>query len=78
MQTRVSITVLVHLHSHSLLVIVQLLSLVRPFATPWTAGRQATLSFAVSWSLRKLMSMESMTPSNHLILCYPLYAGIFF
>ena len=37
--------------------------------TPWTAACQASLSFTLSWSLLKLMSIESMTPSNHLILC---------
>ena len=39
------------------------------FATPWTAVRQASLSFTISQSLLKLMSIESMMPSNHLILC---------
>ena len=42
------------------------------FATPWTVARQASLSIANSWSLLKLMSMESMMASNHLILCHPL------
>ena len=37
--------------------------------TPWTAAHQASLSFTISWSLLKLMSIESMMPSNHLILC---------
>ena len=41
-------------------------------ATPWTAARQASLSITNSWSLLKLMSIESMMPSNHLILCHPL------
>ena len=41
-------------------------------ATPWTAARQASLSFTISQSLRKLMSIESMMPSNHLILCHSL------
>ena len=40
--------------------------------TPWTAACQASLSIANSWSLLKLMSMESVMPSNHLILCRPL------
>ena len=40
--------------------------------TPWTAAHQASLSFTNSWSLLKLMSIESVTPSNHLILCCPL------
>ena len=40
--------------------------------TPWTAARQASLSFSNSWSLLKLMSIDSVMPSNHLILCHPL------
>ena len=40
--------------------------------TPWTAARQASLSFTISWSLLKLMSTESVMPSNHLVLCCPL------
>ena len=51
---------------------VQLLSHVRIFATPWTAAYQASLSITNSWSLPKFMSIESMMPSNHLILCHPL------
>ena len=51
---------------------VQLLSRVLLFVTPWTAARQASLSITNSQSLRKLMSMESMMPSKHLILCCPL------
>ena len=50
---------------------VQSLSRVRLFATPWTAARQASLSITNSWSLLKLMSIESVMPSNHLILCCP-------
>ena len=50
----------------------QSLSHVQHFATPWTAARQASLSFTISRSLLKLMSMESVMPSNHLILCRPL------
>ena len=42
------------------------------FVTPWTAARQASLSITNSWSLLKLMSIESVKPSNHLILCHPL------
>ena len=42
------------------------------FATPWTAARQASLSFIISQSLLKLMSVESVMPSNHLMLCCPL------
>ena len=53
-------------------VVVQSLNRVWLFATPWTAARQASLSFTISWSLLKLMSIESMMPSNHFILCRPL------
>ena len=52
---------------------VQSLSHVRLFATPWTAAHQASLSNTNSWSLLKLMSMELVMPSNHLILCHPLF-----
>ena len=48
------------------------LSCVQLFVTPWTAAHQASLSFTISRSLLKLMSIESMMPSNHLILCRPL------
>ena len=51
---------------------VQLLSRIQLFVTPWTAARQASLSIASTWSLLKLMSIESVMPSNHLILCRPL------
>ena len=51
---------------------VQSLSRVRLFVTPWTAARQASLSITNSQSLLKLMSIESVMPSNHLILCRPL------
>ena len=51
---------------------VQSLSRVQPFVTPWTAARQASLSITNSWSLLKLMSVESAIPSNHFILCRPL------
>ena len=51
---------------------VQLLSCVRLFATPWTAARQVSLSVTNCWSLLKLMSIESVMPSNHLILCLHL------
>ena len=53
-------------------VVVQSLSRVQLFATSWTAPHQASLSFTVSWSLLKLMSMEPVMPSNHLILCHLL------
>ena len=51
---------------------VQLLSRVRLFVTPWTAACQASLSIINSKSLLKLMPIESVMPSNHLILCRPL------
>ena len=51
---------------------VQLFSLVRLFVTSWTAARQASLSITNSQSLSKLISIESVMPSNHLILCRPL------
>ena len=50
----------------------QSLSCVRLFAGPWTAACQAYLSITNSWSFLKLMSMESVMLSNHLILCHPL------
>ena len=50
---------------------VQLLSHVQLFATPWTASRQASVSITNSRNLLKLMSIESVMPSNHLILCRP-------
>ena len=53
--------------------LVQSLSHIRPFVTPWTTALQASLSITNSWSLPKLMSIESMMLSNHLILCYPLF-----
>ena len=54
------------------IVIVQSLSRVRLFATPWTAACQASLSITNSRSSLKLMSIQSVMPSNHLILCRPL------
>ena len=60
-------------------VVAQLLSCVQLFATPWAVAHQASLSFTISQSLLKLMSIELMMPSNHLILCCPLFllASIF-
>ena len=52
--------------------LVQSLSPVRLSATPWIAARQASLSIINSWSLHKPMSIESVMPSSHLILCHPL------
>ena len=58
---------------HTILVIVvQLLSYVQLFAVPWTAALQASLSFTISQNLLRLLSIESVMPSNHLILCHPL------
>ena len=53
-------------------VVVQLPRYVRLFATPWTEVPQASLSFIISWSLLRLMSVESMMPSNNFTLCHPL------
>ena len=52
--------------------IIQLLSQVQLFETPCTVACQVSLSFTISWSLLKLMSVKSMMPSNHCILCRPL------
>ena len=52
--------------------VVQLLSHVRLFMTPWTAACQASMSYTIFWSLLKFMSIELVMPSNHLILCRPL------
>ena len=57
---------------HDFVVVVQLLSCVQVFVTPWTATCQASLSFTISLSLLKLMSIESVMPCNHLILRQPL------
>ena len=56
----------------NIVIFVQLLSCVRLFLTLWTAACQASLSITISKSLLKLMSIESVMPSNHLILCRPL------
>ena len=56
----------IHIH------VIQSLSCVQLFVTPWTAAHQASLSFTISLSLLKLMSIESVIPHNHLILCHPL------
>ena len=60
------------LDNHTQFSSVQLLSRVWLFATTWTAAHQASLSIANSWSLLKLISIESVMPSNHLIFCHPL------
>ena len=54
-------------------VVFQSLSCVQLFAIPWPAAHQTSLSFTISWSLLKLMSVESVMPSNHLILCHILF-----
>ena len=54
----------------STLVVVQSLTHVQLSVTPWTTARQALLSSTISWSLLKFMSIESVMPSNHLILCH--------
>ena len=55
-----------------LFVVVQWLSHVPLLATPWSAACQASLSFTISWNLLRLMSLELVMPSNHVILCCPL------
>ena len=54
-------------------IVVHLLSCVQLFVTLWTAAEQASLSFTISWSLLKLMSIELVMPSNYLSLCHPLF-----
>ena len=61
-----------HTHTNTLEYSVHLLSRIQLFATPRTAARQASLSITNSQSLLNLMSIESVVPSNHLILCRPL------
>ena len=56
----------------TLIVVVQSLSHVRLFATPWTAAQQTSLYFIISQSLLKFMFIELVMPSNHLIFCHPL------
>ena len=60
------------MHVSKRVVIVQSLSHVRLCVTPWPAAHQAPLSFTISWSSLKLMSIELVMPSNHLTLCHPL------
>ena len=64
--------VLYHLHHPGSPFIVHLPSCVKLFSNPWTAAHQASLSFTISWSLLRFMSIELVMPSNHLILCHPL------
>ena len=56
----------------TIVVFVESLSHLQLFVTRWTITRQASLSFTISWNLLKLMSIQSVMPSNHLILCHPL------
>ena len=63
---------LCQLYSRLVVAAVQLLSCVECFVNPWTATCQATLSFIISQSLLKLMPINLVMPSNHLILCHPL------
>ena len=74
-QSWISISSSFHIHpSHHHFPL--LLSHVQPFATPWTTACQASLSFTISWSLLKLMSKESVMPSNHLTLYCP-FSSVF-
>ena len=57
--------------SNSYVVVVQSVSFILLLATPWTVAHQASLSFTISQSLLKLMSIEWVMTSNHLILCHP-------
>ena len=59
--------------AHIQVVVVEFAKSCPLFVTPWTAARQASVSFTVSWSLLKLTSIEPVIPSNHLILCHPLF-----
>ena len=58
--------------AYGVLVVVQSLSSVRLSVTPWAAAHQASWSFTISWSPLKLMSIEPLIPSNHLLLCHSL------
>ena len=69
--SRIIFVVIVVAAVTAVVVVVQSLSCVQIFAAPWTAARQASLSFTISQSLLKLKSTESVMPSNHLILCCP-------
>ena len=66
-----NIPITVFTSNWNLIVVVQSLNCVQLFVTPSTAACQASLSFTTFWSLLKLMSIESVMPSNHLILCHP-------
>ena len=62
----------IHSFFHVWLFVVQSLSCAQLFATPWTAAHQTSLSFTISRSLLKLLSIDSVIPSNHGTLCHPL------
>ena len=76
--TRKNLILLIIIAYKYTVVVVQSLSCVQLFATPWTAACQASLSFTISRSLLKLMSIESVIPSNHLILCHVLLLSSIF
>ena len=63
----------IHMYLYVTVAVVQALSGIQLFVTPWTAAPQASLSFTISQSLLKLMSIVSLMLSNHLILCCPLF-----
>ena len=63
---------IIYSSSFYVVIVVQSISHVQLFATPWTAAHEASLSFTISQSLLKLMSIESVMPSNHLVICHPL------
>ena len=65
-------------HMHVPVVVIHSLSRIWLFVTPWTAARQTSLSFIISCNFLKLMSIESVMPSNHLILCCPLLLSSLF
>ena len=67
-----SLSLSLSLYIYIYIYVVQLLHCVQPFVTPWTTAHQASLSFTISWNLFRLMSIESVMPSNHFILCRPL------
>ena len=74
---RIPASVKVHSHLLKILTVsciseISLLNHVQLFATPWTVAYQASLSFTISWSLLKLIVIESVMLSNHLTLCCPL------
>ena len=70
---RVALALMAQQKDLALLMLLFSLSVVSDSADPWTAACQALLSFTISWSLLKLVSIESVMPSNHLILCHPLF-----